>query len=62
MADRRTKEDLKAELQMVYEQNDLLKGRVAELEAHVSIDKITKSLTRLHEMVVAQHKGKSDGS
>jgi hypothetical protein len=52
MADRRTKQALLDELRMVYDQNDLLRARVEELESYVRIDKITRDLERVHNLVV----------
>lgn len=58
MADRRTKAALKAELKMVYEENDMLKLRIVQLENDKAILGVTERLEALFEAVKAtQHGG-----
>lgn len=55
MADRRTKDQLRDELRLVYEENDKLRLRVATLENDKAILGVTERLEALHKAVQAAY-------
>jgi hypothetical protein len=61
MADRRTKQQLRDELRMVYEENDVLKLRIAALENNKELLGVAKRLEDLFAAVKATQQP-SEGS